>query len=124
LEGFSARKEGSHPNRLAVADQGVDGELLIQFNLAGTSSHLHTAEPEDHIPEVADLPFLERKDVPCLPHGGKPPSHFGAPSVNGTLHRRGASGHPFNVRRRIAEPEVSVVLIPGFDPATHDLDVR
>ena len=64
---------------LAAEQHYLVGELLIKLNVAGPSSRPDVAQPENRVPEIADVGLLEAKLVPGFPNRGKP---AGTPSLN------------------------------------------
>jgi hypothetical protein len=123
FEGLSPREERANGDDLTVSQPSVNGELLVEGDLAGASSHLDPTEPENRIAEVTDLGFLELKQVPGLPYRSETAGHLVMAPVDRSLHRRRPGGHPLDIGRRVAEPQADIVLIPRIDPLAHDLHV-
>ena len=76
FEGLSPREERANGDDLTVSQPSVNGELLVEGDLTGASSHLDPTEPENRIAEVTDLGFLELKQVPGPPYRSETAGHL------------------------------------------------
>jgi hypothetical protein len=81
FEGFLPSDEAPESADLAAPHQEVDGEWLVEVNLASVPSESRASQPHNRVTQVANLALLHVKHLPGLPSRSKRASDLVAASV-------------------------------------------
>src|SRR5690242_19238016 len=92
FEGLLPPKEAANAGDPAVADQEVDGELLVEQDVAGPSLQLAASQPHNRVLQIAKLAFLDAKHLPSPPAAANPLETSSRPLYTGRSTAAGPAG--------------------------------